>query len=174
MDFSLDDAADVLSRTPGALNELLRNLPGEWTVSDEGPGTWSPFQVVGHMAHIEASDWMDRTVKILAEGEPPLLEPVDREAGFVRYEGWTLNEVLDDFAATRTANLAQLESLVSVNDLERLGVHPTFGAVSLAQLLAAWVVHDLNHLDQIFKTMAKQYTAAVGPWREFLPIIDAP
>ena len=105
MDFSLDLATEVLTRTPTTLNGLLRGLSDEWVMSDEGPETWSPFQVLGHLAHIEESDWMDRTVKILAEGAPPLLEPVDREAGFARFEGWSTVEVLDHFEATRTANL---------------------------------------------------------------------
>lgn len=174
MDFSLDLATEVLTRTPTTLNGLLRGLSDEWVMSDEGPETWSPFQVLGHLAHIEETDWMDRTVKILAEGAPPLLEPVDREAGFARFAGWTTVEVLDHFEATRTANLSLLGTLVTAADLERLGIHPTFGEVTLRRLLAAWAVHDLNHLDQIVKTMAKQYREAIGPWREFLPIVDAP
>lgn len=174
VDFSLELASEVLTRTPSTLNELLRGLSDEWLFADKGPLTWSPFQVLGHLAHIEESDWMDRTVKILAEGPPPLLEPVDREAGFARFAGWTTVEVLDHFDATRTANLTLLDSLVTPADLERFGIHPTFGEVTLHQLLAAWAVHDLNHLDQIVKTMAKQYREAIGPWREFLPIVEAP
>jgi hypothetical protein len=174
MDFSLERSSAVLTRTPDTLRTLLLEMPDEWTMSDEGPGTWSPYQVVGHMAHIEESDWMDRTVTMLAESEPRTFEPVDREAGFARFEGWSMTELLDHFAQLRTTNLEQLTALVSINDLERVGIHPTFGEVTLRQLLASWVVHDLNHLDQIVKTMAKQYREAVGPWREFLPVIDAP
>jgi DinB superfamily len=173
VDFSLERGWAVLVRTPATLNALLLGLPSEWTSSNEGPGTWTPLQVVAHMAYGEEHDWMDRTIKILAEGEPPVLDPVDREAGFARFEGWSLEKVLDHFAAVRTSNLEQLDSLVSVNDLGRRGVHPDFGEVTLSQLLATWVVHDLNHIDQIVKTMGKQYREAVGPWRAFLPIIDA-
>jgi hypothetical protein len=174
MEFSLASATAVLSRTPETLRALLLGLPQEWTTSDEGPGTWSPYQVLGHMTYVEESDWMDRTVTILAASEPRAFEPIDREAGFVRYDGWTLGELLDHFGAVRAANLEQLASLVSPDDLGRLAVHPSFGEVTLRQLLASWVVHDLNHLDQIVKTMAKQYRVAVGPWRAFLPVIDAP
>ncbi len=174
MEFSLSSATPILSRTPGTLRALLLGLPEEWTSCDEGPDTWSPYQVLGHLTYIEESDWMDRTVKILAEREPVAFEPVDREAGFVRFEGWSLVDLLARFDTVRTANLEQLASLVSLDDLDRIGIHPTFGAVTLRQLLASWVVHDLNHLDQIVKTMAKQYRIAVGPWREFLPVIDAP
>jgi hypothetical protein len=173
MDFSLERSKAVLERTPDTLRELLQVLPEEWTMSDEGPDTWSPYQVVGHMTHIEESDWMDRTIKILAESQP-VLRPVDREAGFSRFENWSMVDLLGHFESLRTANLEQLDALVSIQDLERIGIHPTFGEVTLRQLLASWVVHDLNHLDQIVKTMAKQYRDAVGPWREFLPIIDAP
>jgi hypothetical protein len=172
MDFSLERGRAVLVRTPATLNALLLGLPEEWTVSNEGPGTWSPYQVVGHMAHIEESDWMDRTVRILAESEPAL-EPVDREAGFARFHDWSLAKILEHFEAVRTLNLEQLDTLVSINDFARVGIHPDFGEVTLSQLLATWVVHDLNHLDQVVKTMAKQYREAVGPWRAFLPIIDA-
>jgi hypothetical protein len=174
MDFSLEQSREILSRTPDTLRALLLGPPEEWTTSNEGPGTWSPLQVVGHMTHIEESDWMDRTVKILAASEPPVLEPVDREAGFSRYAGWSLADQLDRFGEIRKSNLDQVRALVSVNDLGRIAIHPDLGQVTLSQLLASWVVHDLNHLDQIVKTMAKQYTNAIGPWREFLPIIDAP
>jgi len=153
---------------------LLSGLPEEWTASDEGPGTWSPYQVVGHLTHIEECDWMDRTTTILAEGGPHPFEPVDREAGFTRFAGWSMSDLLDHFGAVRASNLERLTDLVSVDDLGRIGLHPTFGEVTLSQLLAAWVVHDLNHLDQIAKTMGKQYRGAVGPWRAFLPIVDAP
>jgi len=173
MDFTLERSRAVLLRTPNALISLLSDLPDEWTTSNEGPGTWSPYQVIGHMAHIEESDWMDRTVTILSSKEPCAFEPVDREAGFSRFEGWPMGELLEHFSAVRHSNLEQLAAIVSNDDLARIGIHPTFGDVSLAQLLASWVVHDLNHFDQIVKTMAKQYTDAVGPWRVFLPILDA-
>jgi hypothetical protein len=174
VDYSLEVGRAVLSRTPGTLRALLSDMPEEWTMSDEGPPTWSPYQVVGHLTHIEEIDWMDRTVLILAQSEPRAFEPVDREAGFTRFAGWSMIDLLDRFDTLRSSNLNQLDTLVSVNDLQRRGLHPTFGEVPLSQLLAAWVVHDLNHLGQIVKTMAKQYSDAIGPWRSFLPIVDAP
>ena len=123
---------------------------------------------------VEECDWLDRTNVILEHGIDRDVEPVDREAGFIRFEGWSLARLLDRFASARSSNLEELDALVGAADLKRRGVHPTFGEVTLAQLLATWVVHDLNHTGQIVKTMAKQYKDAVGPWREFLPIVDAP
>ena len=174
MDFSLTLGTEVLRRTPGALRAALSDLPEDWTHGDAGPDTWSPSQVVGHLAHIEECDWIDRTRVILEVGTGRAFEPVDREAGFARFSGWRLADLLDRFASLRTANLETLAALVESKDLGRRGVHPTFGEVTLSQLLATWVVHDLNHVGQIVKTMAKQYTDAVGPWRDLLPIVDAP
>jgi hypothetical protein len=174
VDFSLEMGRAVLLRTPGTLRALLVDTPDEWALSDEGPGTWSPYQVVGHLTHIEEVDWIDRTKVILAQSESRTFEPVDREAGFTRFAGWSMNDLLDRFASIRSSNLQQLDALVSVNDLQLRAVHPAFGEVPLSQLLATWVVHDFNHLSQIVKTMAKQYTDAIGPWRSLLPIVDAP
>ena len=173
VDFSLALATPVLRQTPATLNALLLRVPEEWTASDEGPGTWSAFQVVGHLTHIEESDWMDRTITLLADDGPHVFEPVDREAGFARFAGWSMADLLERFSAVRMANLEQLATLVSKEDLTRTGIHPDFGEVTLSQLLAAWVVHDLNHLDQVVKTMAKQYREAIGPWRQYLPVVDA-
>lgn len=174
MDFALEPGKEVLRRTPDIVRAMLSDLSDGWTAGDEGPETWSPYQVVGHLTYIEEHDWIDRTRVILEHGTERVLEPVDREAGFTQFMDWTLNDLLDRFAAVRIANLETLEALIDVVDLQRRGVHPSFGEVTIGQLLATWVVHDLNHLGQIAKTMAKQYTEAVGPWREFLPIIDAP
>jgi hypothetical protein len=174
VEFSLDRGTAVLTRTPAVLQALLTGLPEEWLTNNEGPETWSPYQVVGHMTHIEECDWMDRTVRILAEAGPRDFANVDREAGFAKFEGWPMTDVLERFTEVRTSNLERLNALVSPEDLDRIGLHPDFGAVTLRQLLATWVVHDFNHLDQIAKTMAKQYKVAIGPWREFLPIVDAP
>jgi uncharacterized damage-inducible protein DinB len=174
VDFSLELGTEVLRRTPDTLQAMLSELPQEWITGDEGPDTWSPLQVVGHLTHIEECDWIDRTRVILEHGTGRVFAPVDREAGFTRFRDWKLGDLLGRFASLRTSNLETLGALVEPEDLGRLGVHPTFGEVTLAQLLSTWVAHDLNHLGQIVKTMAKQYTQAVGPWREFLPIIDAP
>ncbi len=174
MDFSLESGVEVLRRTPDSLRATLGGLSQAWIDADEGRATWSPYQVLGHLTHVEEVDWIDRTRIIMEHGTAQIFEPVDREAGFARFEGWTLEDLLDRFASIRTTNLQALSTLVGHDDLARRGVHPTFGEVTLSQLLATWVVHDLNHLGQIVKTMAKQYTAAIGPWREFLPIVDAP
>jgi hypothetical protein len=174
MDFSLDRSKEVLSRTPDVLRAMLVGVSSDWTTGDEGPGTWTPYQVVGHLTHIDEVDWIDRTRRILEHGTSQVFEPVDREAGFARFKGMSLGELLDRFASVRAANLETLNALVGVDELTRRGVHPSFGEVTLGQLLATWTVHDLNHMGQIVKTMAKQYTDAIGPWREFLPIVDAP
>ena len=174
MEFTLGTGTEVLRRTPAALRAMLSGLSEPWLDGDEGPGTWSPWQVVGHLTHIDESDWIDRTRVILEHGTSREFEPVDREAGFVRFAGWPIEELLDRFASVRAANLESLAELVHDVDLSRRGVHPTFGEVTLSQLLATWVAHDLNHTGQIVKAMAKQYRAAVGPWREFLAIVDAP
>lgn len=174
MDFALEPGKEVLRRTPDIARAMLWDLSDGWIHGDEGPETWSPYQVIGHLTYIEEHDWIDRTRVILEHGAERVFEPVDREAGFTQFRDWTLADLLDRFAEVRTANLETLEALIDVRDLQRRGVHPSFGEVTIGQLLATWVVHDLNHLGQIVKTMAKQYTEAVGPWREFLPIIEAP
>ena len=174
MDFTLTLGTDILRRTPSVLVALVSDLHADWINGDEGPDTWSPYQVIGHLTHIEERDWIDRTRVILEHGTERAFDPVDREAGFVRFRDWPVQQILDRFASLRTANLETLAALVEAEDLTRRGRHPTFGEVTLRELLATWVVHDLNHVGQSVKTMAKQYTNAVGPWRAFLPIIDAP
>ncbi len=174
MEYSLDLASQVLRRTPIVLDALLVDLSEEWTHHSEGPGAWTPYEVVGHLTFIEESDWIDRTRIILEHGQNRVFDPIDRVAGFERFAGVSLANLLRRFAEVRTSNLQLLKSLVPRENLDKRGVHPDFGEVRLDQLLATWVVHDLNHLGQIVKTMAKQYTEAVGPWRAYLPIIDAP
>jgi hypothetical protein len=173
VEFSLETGSAVLARTPAALHAFLSGLPDAWTINNEGVGTWSPYQVIGHLVHLEEVDWMDRVRVIHEHDNPGTFRPIDREAGFARFEGWSLGDLLDRFTLLRAANLVELDALVASSDLGRKGRHPDFGEVTLEQLLATWVVHDLNHLSQIVKTMAKQYGDAVGPWREYLPIIDA-
>ena len=174
MEFALDSALHVLRSTPGALESLLADLPQEWLQGREAAGAWSPYQVCGHLLHIEECDWVDRVRVIVEHATTRVFDPVDREAGFARFHGWSLMELLDRFSSARQASLEELAVLVGPGDLERRGVHPDFGEVTLGQLLATWVVHDLNHVNQIAKTMAKQYADAVGPWRAFLPVLDAP
>ena len=172
MEYNLADARALLQSTPVTLRAILASLPDDWLHGREAPDAWSPYQVCGHLLHIEESDWIDRTKVILEHGTDHVFEPVDREAGFARFDGWSIDDLLDRFAEQRRANLKMLELLVKPSDLDRQGVHPTFGPVTLSQLLATWVVHDFNHVHQVVKTMAKNYGAAVGPWRAFLPILD--
>jgi uncharacterized damage-inducible protein DinB len=174
VEFAIGSACEVLRRTPEVLGATLTGLPPEWLHGREAPGAWSPYQVCGHLLHVEECDWIDRTRVILEHGTAHVFEPVDREAGFARFRGWSATDLLERFAMTRAASLEELERLVGPGDLERRGVHPDFGEVTLGQLLSTWVVHDLNHLNQIVKTMAKQYTDAVGPWRALLPVLDMP
>jgi len=174
MDYDLDSARQVLRRTPDVLRALLSGLPDAWLHGREDAGAWSPYQVCGHLLHIEECDWIDRTKVILEHGTDTVFKPVDREAGFTRFAGWSARELLDRFVSARQANLDELAVLLRPVDLDRRGVHPDFGEVTLAQLLATWVVHDLNHVNQIVKTMAKEYGEAVGPWRAFLPVLEVP
>lgn len=173
MKYSLELASQVLRQTPLLLKVLLGELSEEWTYESESPGAWTPYQVVGHVTFVEESDWIDRTRIILEHGPNRVFESIDREAGFERFKGVGLPQLLERFSEVRNANLLSLETLASPENFGTRGVHPDFGEVRLDQLLATWVVHDLNHVGQIVKTMAKQYTEAVGPWRAFLPIIDA-
>jgi len=173
--FSLQESRQVLAGTPAALRATLGGLSDAWLLADEGPGTWTPWQALAHLTHIEERDWLGRIQTILVHGPEHLLGPVDREAGFERFAGWSVDRVLDRFAELRGSNLAQLEEFgLGDADLARTGRHADFGAVTLAQLLATWTVHDLNHQTQIVKTLAKRYRDAVGPWRTFLPVVDLP
>lgn len=172
MDFDLQAAVPVLSRTPDVLNGLLRNLPDAWISGTEGPDTWSPFDVVGHLIQGERADWIPRVRHLLAHGENVPFPAFDRFAQFEASRGKTLAELLDTFRALRADSLRQLAELnLRSADLSRAGKHPAFGRVTLAQLLATWVAHDLDHIVQIARVMGRQYTTAVGPWRQYLRII---
>ena len=173
MEFVLNDGVDVLRRTPGALRALLDGLPPAWIEATEGPDTWSPYVVVGHLIHGERADWIPRARIILAQGETRRFEPYDRYAQFRESEGKSMAELLEEFAALRAANLATLEAWrLTDAQLALEGEHPAFGAVTLRQLLATWVAHDLSHLTQVSRVMAKQYREAVGPWRAYLSVMD--
>lgn len=173
MNYRVDDAVPVLQRTPATLRALLHHLPDTWTRATEGPGTWSPFDVVGHLIHGERTDWIPRVEHLLAHGDAVAFPPFDREAMFAASEGRSLAELLDEFAELRAASLRRLAALnLTDADLARDGRHPTFGVVTLGQLLSTWTAHDLGHLTQITRVMAKQYRDAVGPWREFLSVLQ--
>jgi uncharacterized damage-inducible protein DinB len=172
MDFDLRTGTAVLGRTPAALHTLLGGLPTAWTQANEGPGTWSPYDVVGHLLHAERTDWMVRATIILRQGEDRRFPPFDREAHFRESAGRPLEVLLDEFAAARAASLATLAGWrLGDAELGLTGEHPAFGTVTLRQLLATWVAHDLGHVAQVSRVMAKQYGEAVGPWREYLPVL---
>jgi hypothetical protein len=172
MAFALKDAIPVLRRTPGALRALLADLPECWLYGAEGPDTWSPFDVVGHLIDGEETDWIPRSRIILAGGPNPAFEPFDRFRHFRLNRGKPLIDLLDRFARLRGENVATLEGFrLSDADLAREGLHPELGRVTLRQLLATWVAHDLGHVAQVARVMAKQYAEEVGPWRAYLPVL---
>lgn len=171
--FELSDAIAILERTPATLRAWLHDLPDDWLDANEGPDTFSPREVLGHLVHGERADWMTRARIILEHGPDRPFEPFDRFAHRRAFAGWSLAQLLDEFARLRAANLADLRSLpLTEGALAREGRHPALGQVTLAQLLATWVVHDLSHLGQIARVMAKRYRDDVGPWRAYLPILD--
>jgi uncharacterized damage-inducible protein DinB len=172
MEFDLDEAVALLSRTPMVLKAMLAGLPPEWTRNNEGPETWSPYDVVGHLIHGERADWIPRARIILEDGEARPFDPFDRFAQFTESQGKTLEELLAEFAALRERNLDALcELRISAAELEKTGQHPALGRVRLKELLATWVTHDLDHIGQIARTMAKQYTREVGPWKAYISIL---
>ncbi|MBC7929111.1 MAG: DinB family protein [Rubrivivax sp.] len=173
MEFQLDHAKEILRRTPATLNSLLRRLPEEWTLSNEGAESWSPFDVVGHLIHAEEDDWIPRARIILEYGEEGTFEPFDRFAMFEKSRGKSLIDLLDRFEQLRGESLKELEGMnLTPEMLAKRGAHPELGVVTLSQLLSTWVVHDLGHIAQIVRVMAKQYAEAVGAWRAYLPILN--
>ena len=172
MDHNLDATIALLARTPSALNALLRDLPDKWTYSNEGDGTWSIFEVVGHVIHAEHTDWLPRIDMIVQYGEGRAFTPFDRGGHAEEIQGKSLAQLLDEFARVRTENLDKLRAKkFSPADLERRGRHPALGVVTLAQLLATWAAHDMTHLHQISRIMAHQYREAVGPWERYLGVM---
>jgi hypothetical protein len=173
MDFDLPTGVAVLQRTPWTLRTMLSGLPGEWITATEGPDTWSPYDIVGHLVHGERTDWIPRAEIILAQGENRRFTPFDRFAQFRESQGKSLEDLLDEFAQLRAEGLAQLrEWRLTAAELSLEGEHPELGSVTLQQLLATWVAHDLGHIAQASRVMAKQYREAIGPWRAYLTIMD--
>jgi hypothetical protein len=172
MTFSLEDSIQHLARTPFVLDAWLRDLPDDWVRSNEGTGTWSPFDIVGHLIHGERTDWMPRTRKILTGGAEAEFEPFDRFAQEESSRGKSMGELLDEFAHCRGESLRELRDLeLGPRELERCGVHPEFGSVRLDHMLAAWTAHDLAHIAQTARAMACRFQSSVGPWKKYLAIV---
>lgn len=173
LNFKLEQGVEVLERTPRVMRAMLSGLDSAWTDATEGPDTWSPYVIVGHLIHGERTDWIPRATLILEQGENRRFTPYDRFAQFEKSKGRTLENLLDEFTQLRAGNLMTLSKWrLTDKQLALEGEHPEFGAVTLRQLLATWVAHDLGHIAQAARVMARQYKTAVGPWRAYLPVLD--
>jgi len=173
MKFQIEKAIEILSQTPVTVKSLLGNLSDDWVTNAVNSENWSPFDIVGHLIHGEETDWIPRAEIILAQGENLMFEPFDRFAQFERSKGKTLDGLIETFAASRTKNLITLlEMNLNEEKLQRKGIHPELGEVTLEQLLATWVVHDLNHLKQLVTSLAHKYAENVGVWKEYLSILQ--
>lgn len=172
MEPEVSEAVAVLERTPSLLRSLLEDLPAPWIRKFEGEDTFGPREVVGHLIHGEKTDWVPRMKVILEHGNRRPFAPFDRR-GFDGPDSAPLEDLLDEFATLRAANLDYLEGLnLGAAQLALPGLHPELGPVTLGQLLATWVVHDLNHIGQIVRVMSRRYDAAVGPWKKYLGILN--
>ena len=172
MTFSMERSFEVLQRTPGVFEALLGGLSDDWTLTNYGESTFSPFDVIGHMIHAERSNWMTRLRLILDHGEAATFSPFDRYAMYEASKGKSISDLLAEFAMLRAKSLQDLRALnLTTEMLDRRAIHPQLGPVTARQLLATWVVHDLGHTHQVVKSMAFQYHEAVGPYREFLSIL---
>ena len=172
MKFEIERAIEVLSRTPAVLHGLLDGLGEHWTRANYGDGTFSPFDVLGHLIHGERTDWIPRARIILEHGEARTFEPFDRFAQYDESRGKSVSELLDEFTSLRAANINALRTMrITPHQLALCGSHPEFGTVTLEAMLATWVAHDLNHIAQITRAMAHQYRDEVGPWRRYLSIL---
>jgi uncharacterized damage-inducible protein DinB len=175
MEYQYETAVEILRRTPATLTLFLRGLPEEWTRSTEGPDTWSVYDIVGHLLNGEEADWIGRTRTILEHGETRPFDSLNRTAMFEKYQDLSLDQLLVTFEQARAKNLATLsEWHITPEKLAKKGLHPALGSVTLSQLLATWVVHDLNHIGQIVEVMSRQYAEAVGPWIAYLGILTRP
>lgn len=169
----VNKAVEILEQTSKTLNSFLKNLSDEWIYCNEGDNTWSAFDIVGHLIHGEKTDWMTRIHLILDASEDNTFKPFDRFAQFEASKGKTLNQLLNEFETLRIQNLKKLKALNLTQDqLSLKGTHPELGKVTLSQLLATWVTHDLGHIAQISRVMAKQYKTEVGPWINYISILN--
>ncbi len=173
MIYNINQAIEILEQTPKTLQQFLSNLSDDWIFCNEGGETWSAFDIVGHLIHGEKTDWITRTNIILNNSENKTFEPYNRFAQFENSKGKTLNDLLKEFTELRSKNLEYLKSLnISVEDFNLKAIHPELGEVTLKHLLATWVTHDLGHIAQISRVMAKQYKDQVGPWVEYISILN--
>ena len=173
MRYQLLEALEILEQTPQTLRSFLGQLSDTWLYNNEGENTWSPYDIVGHLIHGEKTDWIPRLKIILGSSENKTFEPFDRFAQFENSKGKTISQLLDEFETLRAENLDQLKAInLTTAQLELKGMHPELGEVTLSQLLATWVTHDLAHIAQISRVMAKQYKNEVGPWAAYIPILN--
>lgn len=172
MKYSIAKSIEILERTPAVLTSLLSGIDDGWVMNNEGPETFSPYDVIGHLIHGEKTDWTERTKLILAFGNSKPFVPWNRFAQFEESKGKSLQQLLEIFAGTRKKNIEWFKSLnLQEADLDKTGIHPVLGEVTLRNLLATWVVHDLTHIAQVTRVMAKQYKNEIGPWTEFFRIL---
>lgn len=173
MKYSLQRSYEILDRTPAVLQALLAGLPDDWVIPNEGPETFSPYDVAGHLIHGEKTDWVVRAKMILEFGNTKTFERYDRFAQYVESKGKSLQQLLDEFASLRKKNMIWFKALnLTEDDLDKKGMHPVLGEVTLRNLLATWVAHDLTHIAQVTRVMAKQYKEEMGPWPEFFRILS--
>jgi hypothetical protein len=173
MKYDVEKSCQILDRTPAMLKAVLSNLDDGWVMSNEGPETFSPYDVIGHLIHGEKTDWVPRAKMILEFGNTKTFVPWDRFAQYEESKGKSLEQLLDEFKTLRKDNMTWFKSLkLSEKDLDKKGMHPELGEVTLRNLLATWVVHDLTHIAQITRVMAKQYKEEMGPWPEFFRILN--
>jgi hypothetical protein len=172
MKYDHEKSIGVLHRTPLVLRSLLTGLSDEWIMNNEGPETFSPYDVVGHLIHGEKTDWKPRVLRILKDGDSVAFDLFDRFAMYEESKGKTMDQLLDEFEALRNENIIWFSSLhLSPEDLDMKGLHPKLGPVTLRNLLATWVIHDLSHIAQISRVMCKQYKNEMGPWQEYFRIV---
>jgi DinB superfamily len=173
MTHDLDETIALISRTPATLNTLLRDLPEIWTRRNEGGNTWTPVDVVGHLISGERTDWMPRVRIILEHGSTRTFDPFDMQGHVREVEGKTLEQLLDEFARLRSDNLNTLRAMkLGPAELARPGRHPSLGDVTLSELLATWAAHDLTHLHQLTRILAHQYRDLVGPWSQYMGVMQ--
>lgn len=173
MNYNLGEAISVLEKTPVVLTAMLDELSQDWTHQNEGKDTWSPFDIIGHLVHGEKTDWMPRLEIVLSTSEEKTFTPYDRFAQFETSKGKSVTSLLTEFRSLRKENLTILRAKkLTEGDLDKQGIHPELGPISLRNMLSAWVVHDLGHIAQISRVMAKQYKEEIGPWTQYLTIVN--